>query len=200
MKNFILHNFKNIIMKVYLLRHASTQYNSEKSPSEWVLSPEGEKQAENIIKQNLIPKVEKIICSTELKTRLTINYYAEYYKLPIYKDLRFNEVGSDHLPIDLTLFQQFRKQCFMDFDLHLSINDNESFKKAYYRFKARITDLMKSGHNSILIVTHGCILSIFFAMLSDISNNGELMYNNWQNLPFCALGIIEDEKLIKYLS
>ena len=187
-------------MKFYLLRHAATQYNSEKSPSEWHLSPKGEKQAENIINQNLIPKVDKIICSTELKTRLTINHYAEFYQLPIYKDSRFNEVGSDHLPIDLTLFQQFRKQCFLDFDLHLSINDNESFREAYYRFQAGIADYTKSGDKSILILSHGCILSIFFAMLSGIFDNGELIYNNWQNLPFCALGIIENGKIIKFPS
>ena len=187
-------------MKFYLLRHAAIQYNSEKSPSEWHLSPKGEKQVENIIKQNLIPKVDKIICSTELKTRLTINHYAEFYQLPIYKDSRFNEVGSDHLPIDLTLFQQFRKKCFKDFDLHLSINGNESFRDAYYRFQTSITEYTKLGHNSILIVSHGCILSIFFAMLSEISDNGELIYNNWKNLPFCALGIIENGKIIKLLS
>jgi broad specificity phosphatase PhoE len=186
-------------MKVYLLRHASTQYDSEKSPSEWFLSPKGEKQAENIIKQNIIPKVDKIICSNEMKTRLTIKHYAKYYRLPIYQDSRFNEVGSDHLPIDLTLFQQFRKQCFMDFDLHLSINDNESFKKAYYRFQSGITEYMKCGYKSLLIVSHGCILSIFFAMLSEISDNGEFIYKNWQNLQFCALGIIENEKIIKFL-
>ena len=187
-------------MKIFLFRHASTQFNSEKSPSKWHLSLEGEKQAENIIKQNLIPKVDKIICSSELKTQLTIKHYAKFYQIPIFKDSRFKEVGSDHLPIDLTLFQQFRKQCFMDFDLHLSINDNESFREAYYRFQAGIADYAKSGDNSILIVSHGCILSIFFAMLSEISDNGELIYNNWQNLPFCALGIIKNEKIIKFPS
>ncbi len=187
-------------MKIYLLRHASTQFNSEKSPSEWYLSLKGEKQAENIIKLNLIPKVDKIICSTELKTRLTINHYAKFYQLPIYENIRFNEVGSVHLPIDLTLFQQFRKQCFMNFDLHLSINDDESFKKAYYRFQSGISEYTNFGYRSILIVSHGCILSIFFAMLSEISDNGELIHNNWLNLPFCALGIIENKKIIKLLS
>ena len=187
-------------MKVYLLRHAATQYNSEKSPSEWQLSLEGEKQAENLVKRNLIPKVDKIICSTEIKTQLTINHYAKFHQLPIYKDSRFNEVGSDHLPIDLALFQQFRKQCFKDFDLLLSINGNESFRESYCRFQTSITEYTKSGNNSILIVSHGCILSIFFAILSEISNNGELIYNNWNNLPFCALGIIENGKIIKFPS
>jgi len=187
-------------MKIYLLRHAATQFDSEKTPSEWKLSLEGEKQAEHLVKQNLIPKVDKIVCSNELKTRLTINHYAKFYQLPIYKDSRFNEVGSDHLPIDLTLFQQFRKQCFEDFDLQISINDDESFREAYYRFKEAITDYTKSEDNSILIVSHGCILSVFFAMLNNISDNGELIYNNWQNLPFCALGIIEKGRIIKFLS
>ena len=187
-------------MKIYLLRHAETQFNSGKSPSKWHLSPKGEKQAKNVIKQNLIPKVDKIICSTELKTRLTIKHYAKFYQLPIYKDSRFNEVGSNHLPFDLKLFQQFRRQCFKEFDLLLSINDNESYRETYNRFQAGITDYTNSGHNSILIVSHGCILSIFFAMLSDISDNGELIYKNWKNLSFCALGIIENGKIIKFPS
>ena len=186
-------------MKIYLLRHAATQYNPGKSPSEWQLSPQGEKQAENIVKQNLIPKVDKIICSTELKTYLTIKHYAKFYQIPIYKDFGFNEIGSNHLPIDFTLFQQFRKQCFEDFDLHLSINGNESFREAYYRFQKSIADYTKSEYNSVLIVSHGCILSIYFAILNEISDNGELIYNNWQKLPFCSLGIIENGKIIKYL-
>ncbi|QEE17898.1 histidine phosphatase family protein [Promethearchaeum syntrophicum] len=187
-------------MKIYLLRHASTQYNSKKSPSEWHLSPEGKQQAENIVKQNLIPQVDKIICSSELKTHSTIKPYSDFYHLPINKDLRFNEVGSTHLPIDIKLFQQFRRQCFNDFDMHLPFNDNESFRDAYNRFQSGIADYIKSAHNSILIVSHGCILSIFFAMLNKISDNGELIYKNWQNLQFCSLGVIENGKIIRNLS
>lgn len=76
-----------------------------------------------------------------------------------------------------------------------SLHGWETAAHALQRFEKAINriDLKYSGKN-ILIVSHGCVLSLYFAKLLGELNE---VYERWSRTAFCSYGIAKKGKVVK---
>ena len=73
--------------------------------------------------------------------------------------------------------------------------NGESGNEALLRFKAGVEAVVKVNPNkTILIVTHGTVLNIYFA---DLLNSYDELQDRWNKTDFCAIGIVEDGSVIQ---
>lgn len=186
--------------KIFFLRHAATLVDLSTLAKNWDLSHEGNQMSLEISLSPLFPNVKHIFCSTEQKTYSTIAPFAKQNRIPIQIDAGFNEIHFNGLPFsDPEQFRDLKYQCFQNLDK--SFSDSETFREGLDRFKKTLSDIQrKHSSEDILIVTHGTILTLFFADLLQILNDGDKIFERWQKLPFGAWGSIESGLILQDLS
>ncbi len=79
-------------MQVILITHAHTEIEREADSRVWQLSDEGRTQALELAQADFWPEVNRVVVSSEPKTRLTIEAVCRQYDLPIWVDDRFDEL------------------------------------------------------------------------------------------------------------
>lgn len=80
-------------------------------------------------------------------------------------------------------------------DLNYHAFSGESGNEALARFKQGVEQVLKENiDKTILIVTHGTVLNIYFA---DLLNAYDTLPKCWQKTAFCAYGIVEDGSVVK---
>jgi alpha-ribazole phosphatase/probable phosphoglycerate mutase len=78
-------------------------------------------------------------------------------------------------------------------NLEVIENGAESAKMALERFLNAISEIEEKHENeNILIVSHGTILSLYFAYLQNEMQN---VYERWKNIKFCAIGKVMNWKV-----
>ena len=79
-------------------------------------------------------------------------------------------------------------------DLETEVDGGESGRNALNRFKIGIEKLEEENNGkTILVVTHGTVMSLYFAeLLNELPN----AFLRWQKLKFCALGEVENNKVV----
>ncbi len=192
---------KIMVNTFYFLRHAQTTVDLSRPSKEWVLSEIGIKQCRELASSNIFSKIDLIICSTEKKTSLTAQPFAELTNKPIFTHTGLNEIGSDKPPLRNTQeFEELRLKCFKDLDY--TEYGWESSRNALKRFKLSIEEINSRFYTAyndktILVVSHGTILSLYFADLLGIINRGTEVFKRWKHLEFCAWGLVINNKVIK---
>ena len=179
--------------KLIFLRHAHTQKNPLVNATKWDLSAEGKQQAENLCKMPIMNYVDVIYVSEEQKTLLTVELLKnKINKIP--KTLSFfNEVKRGDKFLTKEEFESEKTKQLTD--LNYLAFDGESGMEALARFKQGVDLVTKENSNkTILIVTHGTILNIYFANL--LNTYGELK-NRWDRTTFCAIGVVQNNKVIQ---
>ncbi|UYP47133.1 hypothetical protein NEF87_003418 [Candidatus Lokiarchaeum ossiferum] len=186
--------------KIFFLRHASTMVDLTIPSHTWELSPQGIQMSQEIAFFPHFSTVKHIYCSMEKKTYLTISPFAEQHKLLLDCHAGLDEVHFKGLPLsDPEQFKDLKFQCFQNLDL--SISGSETFRRGLNRFKKTLSEIQQRHlSEDILIVSHGTILSLFFADLLGILNDGNAMFNRWCNLSFCAWGAVESGSILHDLS
>ncbi|MFX0062282.1 MAG: histidine phosphatase family protein [Candidatus Hermodarchaeota archaeon] len=181
----------------YFLRHAQTTVDLSRPSKEWVLSEIGIKQCRELASSNIFSKIDVIICSTEKKTSLTAQPFAELVNKPIFTHTGLNEIGSDKLPLQNTQeFEKLRLKCFKNLDY--AEYGWESSRNALKRLKSAIGEInTQYTDKTILIVSHGTILSLYFADLLGIINRGTEVFKRWKQLGFCVWGLVINNKVIR---
>lgn len=179
--------------RLIFLRHAHTQKDPSINAAKWVLSENGNKQAENVSEMPLMNSVDVIYVSEEQKTFLTVKPLAQKLNKKPQSLPFFNEVkrGDKFLPKEEFEVEKIKQLK----DLSCSAFDGESGMEALLRFKQGIEFVIKENQNkTILIVTHGTILNIYFA---DLLNAYNELPNRWNRTVFCAVGVVENDKVIR---
>ncbi|MHA1519159.1 MAG: histidine phosphatase family protein [Promethearchaeota archaeon] len=184
------------------LRHMHTIADYTKPASEWRLSPEGIDQSRKLIFHPAITresKVDHIFCSSEPKTVQSITPFLDHWHYRHVEDAHFDEVRSTSLPTINR--QQYLIDKAFAFNNHASSSETqESFEGALERFDQGIENAtLIHPTGTILIVSHGTILTLYFGQLRRELKNGEKMFRQWKNLRFGAIGIVENGKIIKNL-
>jgi len=179
--------------KIIFLRHADTEKDSNIKTALWGLSEEGKRQAEKAANLPVMQDVDLIYVSEEKKTVLTAE--------PLVKKLGkktkalgfFDEVKRGDKFLTKEKFEVEKIKQLTNLDYHAF--GGESGKEALARFKQGI-DLVskKNVDKTILIVTHGTILNIYFADLLDAC---DLLPERWKKTAFCSYGVTEDGKVVK---
>lgn len=179
-------------MKLYLIRHAETQQDSQTASTQWHLTPKGEWQAQALAKHPLWNDVDCIILSGESKTRLTIEPVIAERNLPTWVEGRFNELRRGGWVEDYTsqVAQAFAYP-------HLAAGEWESASAALGRFLDGITLLRKRFVNeNLALVGHGLIFSLYRSYLL---RQPTAKLEEWQQLSFAAVAVVNpvSERLLQ---
>lgn len=177
---------------IYILRHAHTEIDSNIPPDKWGLSEKGKKRARNLAKKNTFDKVDVVISSGEKKAYQTALPIAQKLNKKIIQASEINELNRPKFLGEKELNKTL-KFAFTNPDK--SINEWETANHALNRFDKAIKSIDRKHKNKkILIVSHGCVINLYFAkMLGCQDKTHERMMKN----DFCSYGIIKNGKVIK---
>lgn len=179
--------------KIIFLRHADTQKDPNLNAALWGLSEEGKRQAEEVSNLPIMNEVDIIYVSEEKKTALTVEPLAKKLGNEITPLAFFDEVKRGDKFLAKEEFEMEKVKQLQDLDYHAF--GGESGKEALARFKQGVELVAKeNAGETILIVTHGTVLNIYFAGLL---NAYDKLPERWQKTAFCAYGIVEDGNVVK---
>lgn len=179
--------------QLIFLRHAHTKKDPLVNAAQWGLSDDGKKQAQNVSEMFIMNSVDTIYISEEQKTLLTIEVLAKKINKPIESLSAFNEVKRGDAFLTKEEFEVEKVKQLTD--LSYAAFEGEKGMDAFARFKQGVELVSKKNQNKIiLIVTHGTILNIYFASLLNRRNQ---LLNRWNRTDFCAIGIVENDKVIQ---
>jgi len=179
--------------RLVFLRHAHTQKDPLINAAKWGLSEDGKQQAENVLKMSIMEFVDVIYVSEEQKTFLTVEPLAKKLNKKPQALSFFNEVKRGDKFLTKEEFESEKVKQLTN--LSYSAFNGESGVEAILRFKQGVDFVIKENPNkTILIVTHGTILNIYFADLLDAY---EELPNRWSRTDFCAIGVVENDKVIQ---
>jgi broad specificity phosphatase PhoE len=183
--------------KYIFLRHAETIKDPNKNSVDWDLVPEALAFVNDYINQGEFENVTKIISSTESKAIATAKPVLEYLnnkrkienknKIVLELNEDFVEVKREKKFLTDEEFLDQKKRELANLD-NIE-NGVESDRAALLRFIKGIEDAEDKYENeNILIVSHGTIMTLYFAYLQ---NEMEDIFARWEKIKFCALGKVE---------
>lgn len=179
--------------KIIFLRHADTQKNPNLNAALWCLSEEGKRQAIEAANLPIMNETDVIYVSEEKKTALTAEPLAKKLGKELTPLSFFNEVKRGDKFLTKEEFEAEKVKQLKDLDYHAF--GGESGKEALARFKQGIDQILKENvGKTILVVTHGTILNIYFA---DLLNVYDKLPERWQKTAFCAYGVVENGVVTK---
>jgi len=179
--------------KIIFLRHADTQKDPNLHAALWGLSEEGKKQAEEVANLSIMNEVDVIYVSEEKKTSLTVEPLAKKLGKEATPLAFFDEVKRGDKFLTKEEFEAEKVKQLKDLGYHAF--GGESGKEALARFKQGVEQASKDDTGkTILIVTHGTVLNIYFA---DLLNTYDKLPERWQKTAFCAYGVVADGKVVK---
>lgn len=184
---------KKLKNNYFFLRHAETQKDPETNAKDWVLTDDALLKINEYINTGILKDVNIIFTSKENKAIATAKPITLKYGLLSLELENFNEIRrSNKFLNDEEFLIQKRNQMT---NLSTEIDGGESGISAIERFEIGMQKIDEMFDNkTILIVTHGTIMSLYFAK---IKNELPSAFERWQSLKFCALGEIKQNKIIK---
>lgn len=179
--------------KIIFLRHAHTKKDPNQNASSWGLSKDGKQQTNKVIDDLKDQNIDIIYISSEPKTRLTIEPLNEVIKKEIIVKKGLDEVKrGDKFLSDEDFLKE--KQLQLE-NWEYKAFDGESGNDAIKRFQNTIDNILKDNQDkTILVVSHGTILNLYFA---NLLNQNDKISERWQKTGFCTWGILENDKIIK---
>lgn len=179
--------------KIIFLRHADTQKDPNLNAALWGLSEEGKKQAEEVANLPIMDEVDIIYVSEEKKTALTVEPLSKKLDKEAIPLVFFDEVKRGDKFLTKEEFEAEKVKQLNDLDYQAF--GGESSKEALARFQQGVGQVSKeNAGKTILVVTHGTVLNIYFA---DLLNAYDKLPERWQKTAFCAYGVVEDGKVVK---
>jgi broad specificity phosphatase PhoE len=181
-------------IEITFLRHAETLRDEKIPVSKWGLSPEGLKQAKAV--RTVLKKYpfDYVISSGEDKAYETAKFFENMISSRIKSNPLFNELNRDTGPYLSNDEYPKAVQYAMDTPSK-SVHEWETVDSALDRFKYGVEQLnQKYQSKTLLVVSHGIVLTVFFASLLNCMN---MAFDRWKNLRFCAYGIVKDGAVIK---
>ncbi|MHB1865387.1 MAG: histidine phosphatase family protein [Candidatus Saccharimonadales bacterium] len=158
-------------MKVYVARHAETNYNvlglCNDSPKVNVyLTEKGIKQAELLAESLKDAKFEIIITSEFPRTKETARIVNKFHHAPTIEDVRINDLitGFEGKPVED--FRRARRSAENRWTVRL--NGGESFEDEKLRVIAFLKDLKLRPEKCILVVTHQAIARLLYAVVNNL--------------------------------
>ncbi len=178
--------------KIIFLRHAETEKNPDLNAALWDLSNQGKIEAKNLANLEVMSQIDSIYSSQEKKAILTAEPIAKKLKREINPLSFFNEIKRGDKFLSKEDFEKEKIKQLTDLDYHAF--NGESGSQALSRFKQGIEYILEKDGETLLIVSHGTILNIYFANLLNLYNQ---LPQRWQKTSFSAYGITENGIVVK---
>jgi broad specificity phosphatase PhoE len=177
---------------LFLITHAHTQQQPNVDAATWTLSERGRTQAQILAGQPFWDRVDRVVLSSEPKTRLTVNAVLSACPLPVTVDARFDELirtaewTEDYVGRVAQVFAH----------PHASIHGWEAANQALARFLAGIESLQgQCVGETLALVGHGLTFSLYRAHLLSRTH---VDLDEWRSLSFAAVAQVDlqSQKLV----
>lgn len=179
---------------IIFLRHAQTSVNLSKPARNWVLSEEGMRKMKSIAKDVIFDNIDIVYSSTEKKAIQTAFFISEIKGKKIITKKSFDELKRKKPLENKMLYEDAVAKVFKN--PSQAVLEWETAEEALIRFSREVEKIDKENKDKIiLIVSHGLVLSLYFANLLKIPK--EEIFGRWKRLEFCAWGIVENQQVIK---
>lgn len=172
---------------LYLITHAHTEQQPHVDATTWALSSVGQRQATILANQPFWPSVDRLLLSSEAKTRLTVADVLTTHKIPITVDARLDELKRG--PDWVSNYAERVGHVFTH--PHQSVGGWETAADALARFLAGIADLKtRYTTQTLALVGHGLTLSLYRAHLL---GQPQVDLADWRKLSFAAVAQVDLE-------
>lgn len=172
--------------KLYVIRHSLVHVDPQVSPENWRLSEEGIVAAHKLALQEQLDGVECIWHSPEKKAKETAQIIADTHHLNMRAEPDLRELKAD---IGFLEKADFQKRVG-DYLEGQADSDFEDYQESVSRITACINGMVKeSGGNPAALVSHGRILSVFYAHLL----GRHLRRKEWLSIGFPDLSVLNTE-------
>jgi broad specificity phosphatase PhoE len=171
-------------MLLYLITHAHTHPDRNTEATRWSLSETGQQQAELLARQPFWDQVDRIVVSSEAKTTLTIRPVLARRNLPVWIDLRFDELRRGGWVADYPaqVHQALANPT-------VAVGGWEPANQALQRFLAGIGDVrVRFAGETLALVGHGLTLSLYRAYLLA---QPQVDLEEWRQLSFAAVALVD---------
>lgn len=177
--------------KIYLIAHACTRQVPDTNAAAWQLNEIGRKQAAALALQTFWDEVDRLLLSSEPKTRLTVEPLLQQRDFPVETDSRFDELRrTPEWTDDYTarVAELFRRP-------HHSVAGWETASAALTRFRAGIDYwASRCPGETLALVGHGLTFSLYRAHLLGLPS---VPLQDWQKLSFAAVAFVQDGQIVK---
>ncbi len=161
-------------MRVYVARHAETNYNvlglcNDNPKINVYLTEKGIKQAELLRDSLKEVNFDLVITSEFPRTKQTALIVNKYHKAPIIEDARINDIitGFEGKPVE-----DYRRIRNADKNFWtVRLNGGESFEDAELRVKAFLGDLKSRPEKTVLVVTHQAIARLLYLVANNLPHD-----------------------------
>ncbi|MCR4285420.1 MAG: histidine phosphatase family protein [Candidatus Kaiserbacteria bacterium] len=198
----VINNFShNIIMNnngntIYILRHGETIKDPSIPAIEWKLTPETSGILDAMAVEERFKNITAIYTSSEHKAQKTAEPFGLHLGLDVITKDGLEEVKRGSTFLTDEEFQRLKRENLELRDSNL--DGGETANQALKRFITAVSVINSEHQNAeILIVSHGTVLALFFSYLK---NDFENIFEYWQNIEFCALGIVKDGVVFEDIS
>ncbi len=178
----------------YMLRHGETQFTREKTAHEWSLSPNGISKVREVAETGCFDDIDIIVSSMEEKALQTAMLIANR----VQKEISVNFDLGEHDRRNSGFLEQSEFNETIQFafnNMDQSKRRWETTKDALERFTKAITEIdSKHEDKNILVVSHGTVLSLYFANQMGVM---EEVYDRWKNIDYCNWGIVQGRQIMK---
>jgi len=187
------HKVSYVTTLIHLLRHAETKLDPSVPADRWHISEDGAESARVLASSGVFDSVDLIVTSAEDKAFETAVPIARRIGLEITRDSSFNELSRGTGPFISP--EEYLER------VRSALNDHESSSRgwetaasALRRFEQGIHSIESdTGARSLLLVSHGLVLSLYFADLLKT----EEVYERWRRLDFCSWGTVRSRTVVK---
>jgi len=176
----------NFDKHLILVKHSLPDINESVPAREWNLSDEGRTRAKKIVEKLIEYHPEVIVSSDEPKAQQTAKIISEGLglKYSVMKDL--HEHDRRRVPfLDKDEFQTLVQEFFAKPDA--LVFGNETANQALVRFCGAVNSMLEySDAKTILIVSHGTVISLFVSWLT-----GQSGYSFWKELGLPSFVVLD---------
>jgi broad specificity phosphatase PhoE len=160
-------------MKLYVARHAETNYNLDElcndSPLVNVyLTPKGIEQGKTLANNLKDIPLDLIITSEFPRTKETARLVNEYHDAPTIQDKRINDVLTGFEGRPASEFRAARGSAEDRWTFRA--DGGESFEDEKQRTREFLENLKTRSEKTVLVVTHQAISRIIYALINNIPN------------------------------
>lgn len=176
-----------------LVKHSLPEVVESLPAKQWKLSEEGRTRAK-LLAERIVPyQPEVVVCSTELKAKETAEIIARTYQMEFHVAGGLHEHDRSKVPylsrdeLDTSIRGFFQKPDTLVFG-------KETANQAHARFERAVRFVLNSYlHQTIVIVAHGTVISLYVSRLTGVSD-----LSLWQELglPSFVVLDLQSNKLI----
>jgi broad specificity phosphatase PhoE len=137
----------------------------------------------------MFTKIEAVIHSSERKAKQTADVFAERLRANLYEIPEFNELGRPAGPLlSNREYRLYVRETLTDWEHNH--HGWESGRDALQRISSAVEQVNITFHDkTILVVTHGIILTLYFSQLLNLQSTA---FERWTRMPFLAWGLARD--------